>query len=647
MITDNQSVLRVTVWSTSVLMLAQMVLLEAHLSLQEQLFHVLLLAVVVAALVFISEQRCLNRTVKGNALVLLFFGYELIVIRYADSARAIPMGILICIIMVFPLLTDKSFYLLVLVFNVILAIFLLLPDPLRFSVFDYLILLLMVNASFVFLGFFLRLVTQTLKKNVQMAREAENASRIKSSFLANMSHEIRTPMNAIVGVSELILQAPDVTPADEMRENAILIQTAGANLMTLVNDILDLDRIEKDEMDILDQPYNAAGLFADVKEIINLRTQGAKLAFVTKFDFSVSAELNGDANRIKQVATNILTNAVKYTRRGSVTFKVRQRKTARGVNLIIEVSDTGIGIRPEDIEKLFKDFSQVDLLKNKEVEGTGLGLAITKKLVTLMGGFIDVTSEYGVGSTFTVVLPQTLAARPTESAAQRKKKEGRLRTRNVKALIVDDNQVNLMVASGILAIYEMETETCQDGQQAIDRMKQKKYDIVFMDHMMPVMDGIEATQKIREMEDAMEHTPIVALTANAIAGMEDFFLSSGMDGFLAKPILIDELEKVLKKCVPPDKLYYTHAQEMKVRDESYYLDEVLSHLRAIRASVAEYNLEEPHSQMEKLLDLQLPGSLSSRLRLIQAILRQYEYRTVSLEVGKMLEELENRLPASA
>ncbi|MDR3120342.1 MAG: response regulator, partial [Clostridiales bacterium] len=552
---------------------------------------------------------------------------------------------------------------------------------------------------------------------MEAKNDAELTARSKSEFLASVSHEIRTPMNAIIGMTEL-MRAEPLPASQEVRADSIL--TAAMSLLDIINDILDFSKLDAKKMEIIAEPFDFQSFINDTVNMINIKACAAGLAFVVILEKDIPPMINTDELRLKQALVNLLTNAVKFTREGCVTLRVRRGSddapTGRGgtaaenVKLFFEVSDTGIGIRREDRDKLFTEFLQLDSHKNRDIAGTGLGLAISHRLVGLMGGEISVESEYGVGSTFSfyitcagahtgslvrlreqdafsvlcyepnpnnaralgemlrnlgiphkvctgavelsallgtgsythvffdgsgreavlshggrgggwwggsgrsglgrngrrddgggrgdgdgdkddrdnrrdgtrfVLLKEVLdrndadfpdaISRPVLTTTLvnilcgRKDMNARFRstddaaaqafhTERVRILVVDDNAVNLSVAVGLLKRYAIEPETANGGREAVKKAACTEYDIIFMDHMMPDMDGLDATRAIRELGGPFAEVTIVALTANAVSGMREQFLDAGMDDFLAKPILIKELHEILRRYLPPDKI---------------------------------------------------------------------------------------------
>ena len=524
---------------------------------------------------------------------------------------------------------------------------------------------------------FLVIVVRGLNANrdkmLRSVEEARRAERYKSDFLANMSHEIRTPMNAIIGMCELILR--DNGLSDHVRENCFNIQASGKSLLSIINDVLDFSKIESGNMELLNDEFNIASILNDVINMSEARRQAKDIEILVDVEPDIPRGLIGDEVRIRQVMINLMTNAIKFTEQGSVTLKVSHTVREYGVNLVVSVADTGIGITEENIEKLFTSFRQVNTRKNRSVEGTGLGLAICKRLIRQMGGFISVKSQYGVGSEFIFAIPLRVAdARPFatvrkpdeihaascfgehESAAKQERvfcettrrlgvgfkcaknmdelkalvsaekvthlfvnskeylkesdffaacaqrmrvfviqdrsdaltlPEGirpiyrpfyvipavsalnnesivlnlnerrgadiRFTAPKARVLIVDDNAINLKVAMGLMQPYNMQIMTAQNAAAAINRLRSQDIDLVFMDHMMAEMDGVEATAIIRSMEgEYYRKLPIIALSANAVNGAREMYLSAGFNDFLAKPIELPTLDRILRNYLPKD-----------------------------------------------------------------------------------------------
>jgi signal transduction histidine kinase/FixJ family two-component response regulator/HPt (histidine-containing phosphotransfer) domain-containing protein len=382
--------------------------------------------------------------------------------------------------------------------------------------------------------------------------QADMASKAKSAFLARMSHEIRTPLNAIIGLSELAQR-------EYGRPNAgdylIGIKHAGSSLLRIVNDILDFTKIESEKLSINVAPYDTASLLNDVLTIFRIRMAKKNIAFAADIAPSVPCAMSGDFGRIKQILLNLLSNAEKYTEKGSVKFSVSGRlETSDMVQLTFVVEDSGIGIKQEDMALLFSDFTRIDEKRNSAIEGTGLGLPIARSLCKAMGGDITVTSVYGTGSIFTATLVQTVDDwKPTSLEAGPAQDDGPHKATftapGAEVLIVDDFATNLLVAKGLLRPYQVTVRTCTNGREAVEMVQSHAFDLVLMDHMMPEMDGIEATAAIRALGGRYATLPIVALTANVVSGMREMYLENGFDDFLAKPINVSQLDAILQKWV--------------------------------------------------------------------------------------------------
>jgi signal transduction histidine kinase/CheY-like chemotaxis protein len=507
------------------------------------------------------------------------------------------------------------------------------------------------------------------KEEAERAREqAEGANRAKSAFLARMSHEIRTPLNAIIGMSELAIRDSS-TPDSTVPEYLVNIRQAGSNLLSIINDILDLSKIESGNFQLVPANYYFSSLIHNVISVLRVRIAEKPVSFIVNVDAEIPNELTGDEARIRQILFNILSNAIKYTHTGFIKFSVRHKiQNDREVTLYFEVADSGIGIKEEDLAGLFSDFTRLDMEQNRGIEGTGLGLAITKRLCLEMGGDITVSSEYGKGSVFSVFLPQiymgsnrvawvehperkgvllyderslyvqsiactlrnlevsvtvaaglasffaelergcypfvfvsadlgndalalirrinaqttlVLLADMGETSSFRgapvlmmpayvvpianilngitanpevRKTVVRFIAPKARVLIVDDIMTNLKVAQGLLVPYRMQVDICDNGNGAVAMVKENRYDLIFMDHMMPGIDGIEAAAQIRALEEEyFQSVPIIALTANAITGMREMFLSKGFNDYLSKPIEISRLNELMEKWIPSHK----------------------------------------------------------------------------------------------
>ncbi|MDR2305280.1 MAG: response regulator, partial [Treponema sp.] len=402
----------------------------------------------------------------------------------------------------------------------------------------------------------------------ELKKKAEVASRSKTEFLATMSHEIRTPLNAIIGFSEILLQRqlPEECHADLEK-----IYNSGSVLLGIVSDILDISKIETGKLELVPVAYTVSSMISDTVNLNLIRIGAKPIEFELTLDPSIPVKLMGDELRVKQILNNLLSNAIKYTHRGKVGLDIKWERGDGDIAILtFVVKDTGQGIKKEDQGKLFARYSQLNMRANRKVEGTGLGLSITMTLTALMGGSISVESEYGAGSVFTVVIRQDIVDntpigedtvenmkrfRSIGSSGDRRKM---IRTSmpGARVLVVDDVQTNIDVARGLMTAYELTVDGALSGQEAIDLLRagEPRYDIIFMDHMMPEMDGIQATQIIRSTDsDYARKVPIIALTANALAGNRDMFIENGINDFLAKPVEIKKLTAILEKWIPGEK----------------------------------------------------------------------------------------------
>ena len=395
--------------------------------------------------------------------------------------------------------------------------------------------------------------------------EAQESNTAKSTFLANMSHEIRTPINAIMGMNELILREE---PNDTIREYSENINIASKSLLDLINDILDFSKIEQGKMEITEEEYGVKPMITGVIAMIGVKADEKGLSLHTNISENLPTTLLGDEKRIREIMVNLLNNSVKYTEKGSVTFSVDHEDIGdNAAVLVISVKDTGIGIREEDREKLFNRFERLDSKKNKNIEGTGLGLAISSRLISLMGGTIECRSTYGKGSEFIVRIPQKIINadpigniskyRQGESKPEDNKRE-KFICPGAEILVVDDNDMNIKVAAGLLRVVKAQVTTCKSAADMFVVTKDKKFDIILLDHMMPIMDGIEALEELRKLKDNINNnTPVIALTANAIVGAREMYLEKGFSDYLSKPMRINELLDVILKFLPSEKIQRT------------------------------------------------------------------------------------------
>lgn len=408
---------------------------------------------------------------------------------------------------------------------------------------------------------------QDLMKSEKKKQEAILAREAQSKFLANMSHEIRTPINAVIGMNEMILRECD--------DNAILgyagnIKSASNMLLGLVSDILDFSKIESGNIEIANCEYDVQELIKSEKILLETRAADKNLAIYTEIDKSLPSKLIGDELHLKQVVTNLISNAVKYTLKGSVTLKVyHEIINENTINLVISVKDTGIGIKPENIKELFDSFKRFETEKNRNIQGTGLGLSIAKQLTELMDGDLSVESEYEKGSEFTMRVRQKVADKTpigeNEIAQKNQPNQNSVQStftaKDASLLLVDDNEMNVYVIQSLLKRTLIKTDTALSGKECIEKTKQKKYDIILLDHMMPEMDGVDTLKIIRNDENNPNNKGIIiALTANAVLGCKEQYLSYGFTDYFAKPIQADKFDELLLKYLPPETIKWSDNQ---------------------------------------------------------------------------------------
>lgn len=382
-------------------------------------------------------------------------------------------------------------------------------------------------------------------KELEVAKnEAEKANRAKSEFLSSMSHELRTPLNAIVCFSELLESKEGLD--SESKDFAKDIVSASHNLLDLVNGVLDISKIEAGKMELINKEYNSQELFNSLSTMVIPRIGDKPIDFKTVIASDIPPVLKGDTGKLKQIILNLLTNAVKYTDKGFIKYRVECINDFKNnqTKLIITVTDTGRGIKKEDIDRLFKKFERLEEDRNTSIEGTGLGLAITEGLAELMGGKITVISDYGKGSTFKFVVIQDIVNVEIKEKSSNTISFDYNTFEGKKALIVDDSKLNLKVAENVLKNFLVTTESVTSGLECLSCVNSKKYDIIFMDIMMPNMNGVEVLKKLREENI---NTPVIALTADAIEGQEEKYMSEGFDGYISKPINKEKLNYVLNK----------------------------------------------------------------------------------------------------
>lgn len=388
--------------------------------------------------------------------------------------------------------------------------------------------------------------------------EAERANRAKTQFLARMSHEIRTPINAVIGMNEMILEE---STEEVVKNYAHDVKDSSMLLLNIVNDLLDSSKIESGKMELVEDKYEIGSLLNDLYNMSRIKAKEKQLDLQFEIDAQMPRGYIGDDKRIKQVVLNLLTNAVKYTQKGSVVMSVKCKDITEDIaTLCFSVKDSGIGIKSEDIEKLTGEFQRLDLARNKNIEGTGLGLNIVRQFLKLMGSELQVQSEYEKGSVFSFELKQKIINREPLGDFRKRLQQGNDEKMRIvytapeaKVLVVDDSMMNLKVFAGLMRASKVQIVEAISGERCLELLKQQKFDLVFLDHMMPGMDGVETLQVIKD-EKLCEDTPVIMLTANAIVGERDKYLAMGFDDFLSKPILPYKLDRMVVRHLPEEKV---------------------------------------------------------------------------------------------
>ncbi|MGN0495901.1 MAG: ATP-binding protein [Lachnospiraceae bacterium] len=386
-------------------------------------------------------------------------------------------------------------------------------------------------------------------------RQLDTISQNKTNFLSNVSHEVRTPINSILAINEMILrECQDNT----IREYASNIESAGNMLLQIINDILDFSKIEAGKFEILPVEYQLADVITDLKNMIRPLIQKKEISFHVKLSDNLPQTLRGDVTRIRQMVTNLLTNAVKYTEKGSITMEVDGEIQEGQFLFSYRITDTGKGIKEKDIDSLFTAFNRFDKLENNGIEGTGLGLAITKKFAEMMDGSISVESTYKKGSTFTITIPQDIVdATPMKTEQKKHVSKAAYKETfhapNAKILAVDDTPMNLSVLKALLKQTQIQITTCTSGKECLDISKNESFDIILLDHMMPDFDGIDTFHVIRR-EHYCDNTPIIVLTANAQTNAKEYYQNLGFNDYLSKPLVPQVLEQLIMEYIPEEKL---------------------------------------------------------------------------------------------
>ena len=519
--------------------------------------------VLLVSAIMISVTIIVAVFVKKEAFVLCFVLISVLVsstiIGYLVHTLAFAILMYVLMAICITVFMEKRYIAVSAVLSVIVCVgyIFVVPDRIEENVpiFMHIVFIVSFIAAMVNLYVLVYQARKYMKGMEEKATEAEHANESKMLFLANMSHEIRTPMNAICGMAELILR--DETLSEETRTNTENIQTAGKVLISIVNDILDYSKLESGNMEIIPVNYSFSAMIKDVLNMMSVRVDDKEVDIRADIQDDLPDSLIGDEIRLRQILFNLLSNAIKYTEKGYVILDVKGKEDTGFVDLTISVTDSGIGIKKEDLNKLFTSFQQVDTRKIRNREGTGLGLAICKELLSLMGGDIEVESTYGVGSKFTIHISQKISDSSVvvEKFKTHEENEPKVVAPDAKVLVVDDNAVNLKVSQGLIRTFGITVDTCKSGRECLEILKDTKdYDIIFIDHMMPELDGIDTLNMIRsDPSEYMKKVPLIALTANVVSGVREMFISEGFDDYVPKPIDMVWLNAILRKYLPKEK----------------------------------------------------------------------------------------------
>lgn len=519
--------------------------------------------VLLVSAIMISVTIIVAVFVKKEAFVLCFVLISVLVsstiIGYLVHTLAFAILMYVLMAICITVFMEKKYIALSAVLSVIVCVgyIFIVPDRIEENVpiFMHIVFIVSFIAAMVNLYVLVYQARKYMKGMEEKATEAVHANESKMLFLANMSHEIRTPMNAICGMAELILRDDTLSP--ETRTNTENIQTAGKVLISIVNDILDYSKLESGNMEIIPVNYSFSAMIKDVLNMMSVRVDDKEVDIRADIQDGLPDSLIGDEIRLRQILFNLLSNAIKYTEKGYVILDVKGKEDTGFVDLTISVTDSGIGIKKEDLSKLFTSFQQVDTRKIRNREGTGLGLAICKELLSLMGGDIEVESTYGVGSKFTIHISQKISDSSVvvKKFNTQEENEPKVVAPDAKVLVVDDNAVNLKVSQGLIRTFGITVDTCKSGRECLEILKDTKdYDIIFIDHMMPELDGIDTLNMIRsDPSEYMKKVPLIALTANVVSGVREMFISEGFDDYVPKPIDMVWLNAILRKYLPKEK----------------------------------------------------------------------------------------------
>jgi len=531
-----------------------------------QVYSVIVAVVMLVFLLYLANSR--KKLNLASILLCSIIGFIVFPIMFINGGgiySGMPIWFMLVLVFVSILIEGKIRFiicgLLMLTYVGLIAFAYRYPEELSYFETEQMVFM-DIGQSVIFVGitilaiisFQLYMYDLAMKKTEEAAREAEkakeeaiSANTAKSNFLANMSHEIRTPLGVIIGMNEMIQRDSNQQSVLDYSKD---VNDSAKSLLSIINDILDFSKIESGKMSIVENEYEPASFVASIQEIAKIKSEEKGIVFETKIDRTLPSKLWGDDLKIKQCLTNLISNAFKYTEKGKIVFELTCKNEGDNAILTFSVSDTGRGIKEDEMDKLFVSFVRLEESKNRAIQGTGLGLNITAHFIEMMNGKLEVESKYGEGSKFYFTISQKIID-STPIAFEKKEEIQKANTTGAvypeaHVLVVDDSKVNLKVFSSLLKKTQINVDTAGSGFEAIEKVRNTHYDMIFMDHMMPDMDGVETFKKLRE-EDLVKDIPVIMLTANAIVGMKEFFLNEGFTDYLSKPIEFAKLETVLAK----------------------------------------------------------------------------------------------------